>query len=32
MSVLIVRSGIKADAVGDVDAAIEHLFAAIEQA
>jgi hypothetical protein len=32
MSVLIVRSAVKADAVGDVDAAIEHLFAAIEQA
>jgi len=32
MSVLIVRSAVKADAVDDVDAAIAQMFAAIEQA
>lgn len=32
MSVLIVRSTVKADVVDEVDAAIERMFAAIEQA
>jgi hypothetical protein len=32
MAVLMVRSKIRAEAVGDVDAAVEHLFAAIHQA
>jgi hypothetical protein len=32
MTVLMVRSKVRADAVGDVDAAVERLFAAIQQA
>ena len=31
MSALIIRSAVKADAVGEVDAAIEQLFAAIKE-